>query len=284
MRGRPGDQPTDEHTLGEPTRAGFDQPADAFAMLINRLIRSSAEALIQRELINPLIAGEPQSIPRHQHPTMPATDRLRARISERVDRVLSGLGRELRAARLSRGLSQRIVAHAAGISQGQLSHVERGTYPTAPLSTFLAVAAALGLELSVRAFPAGEPIRDKAHAALLDRFRKAVGEAWQWAAEVPLPIPGDRRAWDRTMRRPQLLIGVEAETRPTDMQELQRRLALKKRDGQVDRLLLVLADTDWCRRVIRLNDIETMFPVAGKVALRALLEGRDPGGDSVVLV
>jgi hypothetical protein len=68
------------------------------------------------------------------------------------------------------------------------------------------------------------------------------------------------------------------------MQELQRRLALKKRDGQVDRLILVLADTQWCRQLVRLNDIETMFPVPGRVAMRALAEGRDPGGDAVVLV
>lgn len=78
-------------------------------------------------------------------------------------------------------------------------------------------------------------------------------------------------------------IGIEAETRPTDLQELQRRLALKKRDGEVHRLILVLADTEWCRRLVRLNDMETMFPVPGKIALRALAEGRDPGGDAVVL-
>ena len=40
----------------------------------------------------------------------------------------------------------------------------------------------------------------------------------------------------------------EGETRPTDIQELARRLALKKRDGGVDRLILVLKDTEWCRR------------------------------------
>jgi hypothetical protein len=147
-----------------------------------------------------------------------------------------------------------------------------------------AVAAALGLDLSVRLFPGGEPIRDAAHAALLERFRCAVGEGWQWAAEVPLPIPGDRRAWDRTIRRGGLTIGVEGETRPTDMQELQRRVALKKRDGEVDRLILVLADTDWCRRLVRLNDLETTFPVPGRVAVRALIEGRDPGGDAVILI
>jgi hypothetical protein len=136
----------------------------------------------------------------------------------------------------------------------------------------------------VRLYPGGEPIRDKAHVALLARFRKAVGEGWTWAAEVPLPIPGDKRAWDRVLRGDGVVVGVEGETRPTDMQELQRRLALKKRDGGVDRLILVLADTEWCRRLVRLNDLEAAFPVPGRVALKALAEGRDPGGDSIVLI
>ena len=54
--------------------------------------------------------------------------------------------------------------------------------------------------------------------------------------------------------------------------------------GKVDRLILVLADTEWCRRIVRLNDIESMFPVPGKVALRALAEGRDTGGDAIVMI
>jgi hypothetical protein len=97
-------------------------------------------------------------------------------------------------------------------------------------------------------------------------------------------MTGDKRAWDRTMRGAGLTIGIEAETRPTDMQELQRRLALKKRDGGVDRLILLLADTEWCRRLIRLNDLDAALPVPGKVALRALAEGRDPGGDAAILI
>ncbi len=176
------------------------------------------------------------------------------------------------------------MAASAGVSQTKLSRIERGIDRAATLETLARVAAVSGLDLSIRLFPGGEPIRDKAHVALLERFRKAVGGSWRWAAEVPLPIPGDKRAWDRTLRGSGLLIGVEAETRPTDMQDVQRRLALKKRDGQVDRLILVLADTAWCRRLVRLNDLETTFPVPGKVALRALAEGRDSGGDSVVLV
>ncbi len=202
----------------------------------------------------------------------------------RSHQLLVDLGRELRAARVTHGLSQRVVAVATGISQAQLSRIERGSYDSVTAETLTRVGAALGLDLSIRWFPSGDPIRDNAHAALLERFRRAVGETWTWAAEVPLPIPGDRRAWDRTLRRSGRVIGVEAETRPTDLQELQRRLQLKKRDGQVDRLILVLADTEWCRRVTRLNDLESTFPVPNRVALRALADGRDPGGDAVILI
>ena len=86
------------------------------------------------------------------------------------------------------------------------------------------------------------------------------------------------------MRRPGLAVGIEAETRPTDMQELGRRVALKKRDGGVDRVILVLADTEWCRRIVRLNDLHEAFPIPGKVVLRALSDGRDPGGDAIVMI
>lgn len=97
-------------------------------------------------------------------------------------------------------------------------------------------------------------------------------------------MPGDRRAWDRLLRGEDVVIGVEGETRPIDMQELQRRLALKKRDGGVDRLILVMPNSDWCRRLIRLNDLGAAFPISGSVALKLLSEGRDPGGDAVILI
>jgi transcriptional regulator with XRE-family HTH domain len=215
---------------------------------------------------------------------MPAVERLMVVATRRARQMLADIGRALRAVRITHGLSQRTLAGAVGISQTQLSRIERGLYPAVTLETLTRIGAALGLDVSVRWFPSGEPIRDKAHAALLERLRNAVGEIWQWSAEVPLPIPGDRRAWDRTLTRDGNLIGIEAETRPTDMQELQRRLTLKKRDGRVDRLILVLANTQWCRRLVRLNDMDSTFPVPGRVALKALAEGRDPGGDAVILI
>lgn len=177
-----------------------------------------------------------------------------------------------------------MVGAAAALTQSQVSEIERGRYPGVSIDALSRHAVAVGLDLSVRLFPGGEPIRDRAHAALLERFRKAVGEGWDWAAEVPLPIRGDKRAWDRRLQGAGVAIGIEAETRPTDMQEVQRRLGRKKRDGDIDRLILVLPNSEWCRRLLRLNDLETTFPVPGRIALRALQEGRDPGGDALILI
>ena len=131
---------------------------------------------------------------------MPAIERAMAAARHRARRLLVQIGMELRTARVARGLSQRAVAAAAGISQTQLSRLERGLYPAVSVETLVRVGVAVALDVSLRTFAAGEPIRDAGHARLLARFRKMVGEKWAWAAEVPLPIPGDRRAWDRLLR------------------------------------------------------------------------------------
>jgi transcriptional regulator with XRE-family HTH domain len=221
---------------------------------------------------------------RPENECVPAVERAIDRASERSRRALMDIGREIHNARLAHGLSQVAIARSVGIAQSHVSEIERGRHPAVPLDVLARVAATVGLDLSVKLFPGGQPLRDRAHIALLDRFRHAVGPAWTWSSEVPLPIPGDQRAWDRVMHRDGIRVGIEAETRPTDMQELGRRLALKKRDGGVDRLILVLANTEWCRRLVRLNDLNAAFPVPGRVALKALAEGRDPGGDSIALV
>jgi hypothetical protein len=49
-------------------------------------------------------------------------------------------------------------------------------------------------------------------------------------------------------------------------------------------LILVLSDTEWCRRLVRLNDLGEAFPIPGRVALKGLAEGRDPGGDAIILI
>jgi hypothetical protein len=73
---------------------------------------------------------------------------------------------------------------------------------------------------------------------------------------------------------------------PRDIQELQRRVALKRRDGGMDRVVLLLRDSSWNRQLVRTNatSLEATFPIPGKVALRALAEAREPAGNSIILL
>jgi hypothetical protein len=142
------------------------------------------------------------------------------------------------------------------------------------------------MELSARAYPAGPALRDAAHLALLERLRKWIGAAFTWRTEVPLGPPGDQRAWDAVLTGIGVRIAVEAETRLRDLQALLRRLELKRRDGQVDRLVLLVADTRANRAFLRVASglLVQSFPVPHAVALAALSDGRDPGGDAIVLL
>jgi hypothetical protein len=83
-----------------------------------------------------------------------------------------------------------------------------------------------------------------------------------------------------------VLIKVEAEMRPTDLQALERRLTLKARDGEVDRMVLALADTRANRRLVREvgDSLRAPFPLQGPAALVAIRSKTDPGCNLLVLV
>lgn len=200
--------------------------------------------------------------------------------------ILARLMAEARAARLAAGLGQHDVAAALGISRSQYSRLERGLSPDISINRAARLFAVLGHELSVRTFPAGDPIRDVAHTALLERLRVLCHRSFRWRTEVPLPIPGDLRAWDATAVCPTCRIGVEAETRLRDIQALDRRLALKERDGDMDRLVLLVLDSRSNREVLRAhgNIFAVRFPVPGARAMELLGAGVDPGGNALVLL
>ena len=126
------------------------------------------------------------------------------------------------------------MARLAGVSSSWVSQVERGMAADVTFRLLGVLLAIVGFDLSVRAYPGGSPLRDEGHRRLLGRFRSPLPEGAPWRTEVPLPQPGDQRAWDAVTEPWRLRIGIEAELRPTDLQSLQRRIALKKRDGHVD--------------------------------------------------
>ena len=79
---------------------------------------------------------------------------------------------------------------------------------------------------------------------------------------------------------------VEAETRPTDLQALQRRVALKLRDSGFTEVILLLLDSRHNRSLVReyRGLLSEAFPVPGQRALELLGAGVNPGGSSIILL
>jgi transcriptional regulator with XRE-family HTH domain len=205
--------------------------------------------------------------------------RLAARIQRHV-------GEDLRAARLAAGLSQEAVGAAVGMSHAQVGRIERGVNRDLTIDQVARAGMAVGLRLGARLYPDGDPVRDRAQLALLERFRARLPPTAIWTTEVPLPIPGDRRAWDACIALEGRRAGCEAETRLTDVQALDRRLALKVRDGEVDLLILLVSDTPANRQTLALHreNLRSFLPLDGRDVLRALGAGRLPEASGLLVI
>lgn len=202
--------------------------------------------------------------------------------------LVAASAREILAARLNAGLSQDAVAAAAAMSRAKYGRIERGEEPEVSFASLARISAVLGLDLSVRFYPAGDPVRDAGQIALIDRLRARCHRSLVLRTEVPLPRPGDPRAWDACISgfAKRLVCAVEAETRPVDAQALDRKLALKIRDGGADVVILLLADTRHNRAFVHGPGamLRTRFPVKGSRAMELLAAGADPGGNALVLL
>ena len=206
--------------------------------------------------------------------------------TERGRRLRTTVGDEIKNARVNRDLTLGAVCDAVGVSASTGSRLERGLLEHVDVMLLARMCSVVGLDLSIKTYPGGQPIRDAAQMALLRTFAAAIHPSLVWATEVPLPGVGDQRAWDGLIRGPDWSYGVEIETAPRDGQATLRRLALKARDGQVHGVLLVLADTRQARAFTREihEAARSSFPVPGVRALEFLRVGASPGGSAIVVL
>ncbi|HEX2755523.1 MAG TPA: helix-turn-helix transcriptional regulator [Candidatus Limnocylindrales bacterium] len=217
---------------------------------------------------------------------MTAIRRIRDVGAERAQRIIVELGRDIRDARRLAGLSQEQVARAAGISHSHLSRIEHGRVPGISIELASRIAAAVGLDLSVRTFPGGIGIRDLGQVRLLGRFRALIAPSIKGRTEVPVGSVGDSRAWDDVLVANDRRAGVEAETHVRDWQALDRKIALRRRDSGIQLVILVLADTRHHRAVLREIGPAgvTNFPEPARSALATLRAGSLPAASTIVLV
>jgi len=204
----------------------------------------------------------------------------------RGDQLTQRLVDELRTTRVSSDVSQRVVAAELGWSQSEFCRFENRKTKGTSIGDLSAVAAVLGMELSAGLHPAGEPIRDKGHQQLINRFRALLSPAFRVSAEVPLPTPGDRRSWDLLLRLPAQLTGVEAETRIREFQRLVRHVHQRERDGGVDQVILLLAATRTNRELVDELRVAlgAAYATSPRRILGALRAGQALPGSGIVLL
>lgn len=192
---------------------------------------------------------------------------------------------ELLNARRAAGISQRELGRRLRISHAKVGRAERGEPGQLTIELAAAMAAVVGLQLNATLHPDGDPVRDAAHMALLARFRSRLGPDLEWRTEVPVPIEGDRRSADAVVRVSGVEVLVEAETRVDDVQALERKINAKQRDMGISRAILLVADTRHHRDLVaQIPEFRSRFPVSARACFAALGEGRDPGGDALVIM
>jgi transcriptional regulator with XRE-family HTH domain len=201
-------------------------------------------------------------------------------------RLQSELGSELRNARLGRGLSQTDLAQSLRTSRFHISRVERGSLATLGVLDLARHGAAVGLRLHARFYPTGAGLRDAAQLDLIRRLRLRIGDRWRWQLEAPLNIAGDLRAFDALLTNRKTTVAIEAITRLRDAQAQLRAVALKQRDGQVGRLVVVVRATHHNRTALgsAADVLATTFPMSTRATLAALANGEDPGENGIVLL
>jgi len=201
--------------------------------------------------------------------------------------VVTRLMSELVATRQTLNLSQRAMARELHRSQTALVRLERlARIDRISFVDVAEMASMLGLEVGATLHVLGDPLRDRGHQVLITRFRALLAATIRVIAEVPLPNVGDRRSWDLLLRCVGQLIGVEAETRVRDAQALVRRMRERERDGGVDQIVLVLAESAVNRRLLPdlLEALGPRFSTSPRLIRRALREGQPLPGSGVLLV
>jgi transcriptional regulator with XRE-family HTH domain len=110
-------------------------------------------------------------------------------------------GKQFRALRIHRGLRQRDVADAKGVSRAAISKIERGAVETTSLGVLIRASAALGAVVDLRLRWNAEQLDrllDDAHARLVDVVAQLRRCGWEVAVEVSFSIWGERARWMRS--------------------------------------------------------------------------------------
>ncbi len=204
--------------------------------------------------------------------------------STRATRALGETIDNLILHRRQASLSQAVVAHALGVSRSALAAWEqRRVEPT--YTQLCRWGAIVGLDISLRSFIGGDPLRDAGQLRLLERFGRLIGPGWTWQAEVPITTdPRDRRAFDAIIRAGPARAAVEGVVRLLDAQGQTRPIVAKQEAAGIGCVILVLADSRHNRMAVASAEptLAPAFPIRPRPALTILRAGGVPDQNAFV--
>jgi transcriptional regulator with XRE-family HTH domain len=202
-------------------------------------------------------------------------------------RLYADVGREIRRTRISHGLSLEAAGRRAGFSGTQLGRLERNKIGRPSLDQICRAARAVGLKAALQLYPDGAPIHDAAQLALLARLEALLAPPLRLRREVPIPLPGDLRAWDGRIDDGIRVASVEGESKLHDAQAVERRIQAKCRDDpSAGVVILVVNRTAHNRRVLgeHREALRAGFPLDGAAIARELRRGRVPAASGIILL
>ena len=199
------------------------------------------------------------------------------------------VGDEIRLARTSLGLSHRRLARIAGVATSTVVRVERGAAGV-QLDTLVAIGAAAGVDVVVRAYPGAAPrLRDSGQLAIADTLRAQAAPRWQARLEVPAGQFG--RSADLVLFGPDEILHLEIERMASDFQA-QYRSAVAKREALAAsharpvRLVVAVVDTVQNRAATgpHLDLIRQQLPAGSREVLKSIRTGATLGRDAFLWV
>ena len=208
----------------------------------------------------------------------------------RTERLLQRLGTDARTARVAEGMSQAAVARLARVSQASVARLESGN-PEISVAIVASVFSALGMDLSLRAFPGpGVRLRDSGQLALTSVLRAAAHDSWVLTLEAPV---GDQHGQAADM----LLLGrgfglhIEVETALVDLQAQLRKGQLKRdglerRHGTKLAFVIALGESKRNRDTVRAVApvVKAALPASAREVLNSLRAGTPLAQDGLLWI
>lgn len=192
---------------------------------------------------------------------------------------------EIHERRLMSGATQADLAAAVGVSRSLVGALERNELEDPGVVELARMAAAVGLDLSLRTFAGGAALRDAAQVRLLNRLRAECHPSLAWTLEATV-APGDPRAFDALIGDPPGAAAVEAISRLRDSQRQVRPIQAKLEVSGLPAVILVIAASRGNRVALHESgrQLRDAFPLASRAVLALLRNGEVPRQSGIVLL